>query len=483
LCAGKRILYRFSYSRKAGIQVYFIVLDSPSNKIQSEDHSIAKDIMVTISPFPGIRYNLEQIDNLSTVISPPYDKVSKTERKLLWECSDFNVIRLILPPPSENETDVATQSTENESGEWYAQSMNYLQQWKNTGILRQDPNCLYLYQQRFPFEGRMYTRKGFFGALLLDEHEGAFAHEHTFEGPKADRLRLTRATKMNLSPIFLLGDGDLNTWEQLFDFGDTQLARFHDTEKQEHILIAVTDKDKIREITQFFTHRKLVIADGHHRYETALNYRREMMEQSGKNPAEEAWGWVLAYMTPVESPDLLVLPTHRVIETMPDRWFEQLRKEASSFCDIIPMNQPDSIAIHRTIAQSNNQNAIAVVSAKESALYTLKTGITAPALADIPQPIRDLNVSILHRFILSSCLGMSAEESANKIRYVREANEAIAMVREGHFQAAFILGKISPQTVFEVSLSGVRMPQKSTDFYPKIPTGLVLRSLAENGTK
>ncbi len=434
--------------------------------------------MTQIDPFPGLRYNPSKVKNLDSVISPPYDKVSPEERKILWNRSDLNVVRLILPPPSEHEIDVATQSTGTESGNWYEEAASRLQEWIQNNILTMDPPCLYMYQQTFHYEGNAYTRKGFFGALKLDEKAGARAHEFTFEGPKADRLRLTRATQTNLSPIFLLTDGEEQEWEKLFQQADKPLVQFKDQENQEHALFGVTDSKKIQAIQYFFKQRTLVIADGHHRYETALNYRREMLEKTGKDPDQEPWGSTFAFLTPIDSPGLLVLPTHRVVAKMPENWFDRLSEKVKSYCDIKPIDNLSKEHIRETINQSRNRQGIVAVSPDKAALFDFDQSAEIPALDQVPQPIRKLNVSILHQFLLNACLELFPDDLSGITRYVRGEEDAVSMIRQGEFQGAFLLGGLSPKTVFNVSLEGVRMPQKSTDFYPKIPTGLVIRSVS-----
>ncbi len=433
--------------------------------------------MVNISPFAGLRFNPEKIQNRSTVISPPYDKISTPERRILWDRDKNNVVRLILPPPSDSDIDVMTHSTADESANWYEDAANRFQQWIHEGILNQDSPQFYMYRQTFSYEDKVYTRKGFFCALLLDEEKGAFAHENTFEGPKADRLRLTRATQANMSPIFLLADGDINEWEKLFGYSTDELLHIQDFENQDHILYGIQDQNAIQELTRFFENRTLVIADGHHRFETALNYRREMMEQTGKDPKQEPWGWVFAFVTPMNSSELLVLPTHRVLKDLPDQWFTHLCETAAEHCTIEPVNNLDTESIRTRITNTHGGQGIVAVSQNEAVLLTINSSGDIPALLQVPEPIRELNVSILHQYIFEVCLRLSKEELLNRTRYVRGENEAISMVRQGEYDAAFLLGGISPKKVFEASLEGVRMPQKSTDFYPKIPTGLVIRSL------
>ncbi len=432
-------------------------------------------LMAFISPFSGLRYNLELVPNLARVIAPPYDKISTAERAALWERDPYNVVRLILPPPSSVETDVATQSTAGESPGWYGQAAGWYRDWIRQGILRADPPRFYIYRQTFPYQGRTWTRTGLFGALRLEDNAGPHAHEYTFDGPKADRLRLLGATQANLSPIFLLADGEPAQWDDIFSRSGTLLLRFEDFEGQVHELYAFDSPPLVKAVQDFIQDRTLVIADGHHRYETALNYRRMMREATGRDPSREPWGSVLALIVPMASPGLLVLPTHRVIRDMPERWLERLQEKAASSCDVTPLADGRGAAIRELLGRPEHRRTIVAAGGETAWQITLKPEVSVPSLQATPAPLRDLNITILHQFLLGECLGLTPEFLQNRIRYLREEEEALALARREPGTAAFLLGGLSPRTVFDVSRQNVRMPQKSTDFYPKIPTGLVIR--------
>lgn len=434
--------------------------------------------MAFISPFPGMRYNLERVSDPAAVISAPYDKIPSAERAVLWERDPHNVVRLILPPPGGVETDVATQSTAAESSDWYGHAAELYRDWIRQGILRADPPRLYVYRQTFPYQGRTWTRTGLFGALRLEDGSGPYAHEFTFDGPKADRLRLLRATRANLSPIFLLADGPLDSWDTLFSRTDTRLVRFEDFEGQVHELFSIDSPPLLAGAQDFLRDRALVIADGHHRYETALNYRRAMMEETGLDPSREPWGSVLALIVPISSPGLLVLPTHRVIREMPDRWPERLHDKAAPYCDIVSLPESRGESVRELLRRPEHRLSIVAAGPGEAWRITLKSGAAVHALQALPEPLRDLNVTFLHHFLLGECLGLTPEFLQTRTRYLRSEEEALSLARREPDTAAFLLGGLSPQTVFEVSQRNVRMPPKSTDFYPKIPTGLLIRPAA-----
>ncbi|MBN2329028.1 MAG: DUF1015 domain-containing protein [Candidatus Omnitrophica bacterium] len=433
--------------------------------------------MKKIFPFSGVRYNPEHIDNLANVISQPYDKITADERAILWRRHDKNVVRLILPPPDGADTDFVVVGA-TESSDWYEKAAERLQAWIRDGVLISDAPRLYVYRQHFSYRDRSFTRTGLFVSLGLDDEDGPLAHEHTFEGPKADRFRLISATQANLSPIFLLSDGDMEKWSAIFSKTNDSLAQFEDLDGQKHEILSITDAETIQTVQDFVQDRTLVIADGHHRYETAQNYKKIMMQETGLDPDREPWGCVMAFIVPAESPDLLVLPTHRVISQMPDGWMNDLLSNAEPYCSIEPLTDYTGDSLQHLLAKPEHGQSIAVIAKDQGFLLTLKEEAAPHSLTALAPPLRRLNVSILHQFLFESCLNLSPTALQGITRYIRSEDESLARVQSGEAQAAFLLGGLLPQTVLDVSQHRVRMPQKSTDFYPKIPTGLIFRSVA-----
>ncbi len=434
--------------------------------------------MANISPFPGIRYNLDRIDNLASVISPPYDNISADDRKTLWNQHDNNVVRLILPPPGDSDVDVATQSTNAESADWYQSAAAEYRAWQANGVLQTDPSQLYVYRQTYTYMNRSYTRTGLFVSLKLDDNDAPLAHERTFEGPKADRLRLMGEAESNPSPIFLIADGEYALWDGCFTKAGEPLVSINGLDGQKHELLPVSDADAIQAVQQYVNGLILVIADGHHRYETAQNYKRKMMEQTGKNPDNQPWGSVMAFIVPMTSPGLLVLPTHRVLKKTPDGWMEHIESKAAPYCEIEELTDCNGSALRDMMAKPEHQETIAVIGDERSLLVKLKPSAEPASLKALDAPLRRLNVSILHDFLFEECMGLGAGDLQSITKYVRGEENAISLVQSGDAQAAFLLGGLSPQTVYDVSQHNVRMPQKSTDFFPKVPTGLLFRSVA-----
>lgn len=435
--------------------------------------------MAKIRPFPGIRFDLTR-NRLSSVISPPYDKIPLDLRKQLWNKDPHNIVRLILPPPGEIETDVATQSTDTEGQDWYSQAADTLKQWKQEGIFVVDPPHFYLYKQTFTYQDQRWTRAGLFVDLRLDDHASPLAHEHTFEGPKADRLKLLCATHTNLSPIFLLADGDRPSWDILLGKTDSLIASVEDEEDQVHELYGISNPETIAQIQSYIQQRTLVIADGHHRFETACNFKRIMMQETGLDPDTQPWGGVMAYIVPISNPGLLVLPTHRVLKNLSSDWLDGIKNQAKSYFEIEPVDHSSESVVRETLSRPEHDSSIIVASKREAFVLKRKSNTAIHVLDYLQEPLQNLNVSILHNFIFQTCLGLSDDFLQANTRYVRGENQALRLIQNGSMQAAFLLAGIPAERVFEISIQGIKMPQKSTDFYPKVPTGLLLRSLTES---
>ncbi len=437
--------------------------------------------MADIHPFPGWRYDLGRVPQIDKLISPPYDKIPHEERKRLWALDEYNVVKLILPQPGDEEIDVTTHSTDSESSGWYQEAAARFETWRNEGVLKQDEPYLYVYSQTYQAEEQTWTRTGLFAALDLEDDSGPKAHEHTFEGPKADRLRLTRAAQANLSSIFLLGDGDASTWSGIFDSASDALVDFVGDDGQRHVLRAISDPDALAAAQAGVKACNLVIADGHHRYETACNYRREMMEKTGKDPKTQAWGKVLAFMVPLADQGLRVLPTHRVVKGLPADWFTPLQEKLSQIGALNPVSITAGAEVRELLAADQSRSSLIIHDGHYSWAFRIRQGAESPSLKAAPEAVRELNVTILHRLIFEEILGLTNEKLVDHVKYVRGEDEAMGLAKTPDYNVAFLMAGIPPEQVFDISMSGVRMPQKSTDFFPKIPTGLLIRSAADSG--
>lgn len=421
--------------------------------------------MAQFLPFRGLRYAPKT--DLSAVICPPYDVIKGEARAELLQRDLHNIVAVELAAPY-GETATAPQ---------YQHSADLLSQWISEGILLRDDSSYYLYEQEFAVPGTPETlkRRGVIGALTLEEFgEGVQPHEHTLSGPKADRLNLLRATQTNISPIFgLVVDDDGWIGGLLNNVTDNApRAQATDSDGIVHRLWPIADDEIVNGIEAGFENENILIADGHHRYETALNYMREEREKAGDNwTGAEASNSVMMMCVSMSDPGLVVLPTHRLIKNVEPNLIAALTKKLNQLFDVEPI-EGGAVAASRALDNEGGQAKLVLHLPGQTYLLTQREASTNSAL-------EKLDVSVLHDLILANELGIDADKLAagEHVGYTIHAGEAIEKVESGAAQAAFLMRATPAKQVAEVAASGEKMPQKSTYFYPKLMTGLVLRPL------
>ena len=421
--------------------------------------------MTDVAPFRALRYDPARAD-LARVLAPPYDVVSPAERERYWSRDPHSAIQLEL-----------TRDAAQEAATDYADAAERLRAWRRDGVLRRDPApALYLLRQRFTDpSGRELRRLGFFASLRLEDYERrvVLPHERTLRGPKADRLRLMRATAANLSAIFLLyedPDAELAPGlEAAFAAGEVASAK--DDAGVEHSLAVAPDPALAAAAARFLASRPVVIADGHHRYETALAYRDERRAAatggSDAGPAERT----LAYFANAYAPGTLLLPIHRVVRAAPAPgdadWRARLpgweeRRVAVSSADALPA------ALERELAPLADRHAFAA----DDGSGTLRV-FSRPADGE-------LGVRVLHSDVLLGVFGLDEDAvREGAVAFPKSTLETARAVRAGEGSVALYLNPLRAEDVFRVTRAGEILPQKSTFFYPKLPTGLVFRPLDE----
>ena len=421
--------------------------------------------MAQFLPFRGLRYAPHT--DLSAVICPPYDVIKGEARAELLQRDPHNIVAVELAAPY-GEAATAAQ---------YGQSAGLLTQWIREGVLTRDDSSYYLYEQEFAVPGtpETFKRRGVIGALTLEEFgAGVQPHEHTLSGPKADRLNLLRATQCNISPIFgLVADDD--AWiELLLDSvavnAPDGLAT--DSEGTVHRLWKITDDETVNGIEAGFQNEIILIADGHHRYETALNYMREEREKAGENwTGAEAANGVMMMCVSMNDPGLVVLPTHRLVKNVESDKVAALPEKLKQLFDVEPI-EGGAVAVSKALANEGGNAKLGLHLPGQSYLLTLRENNAQSAL-------EQLDVSVLHDLILGNELGIDADKltAGEHVGYTIHAAEAIEKVENGAAQAAFLMRATPAKQVAQVAASGEKMPQKSTYFYPKLMTGLVLRPL------
>ncbi len=431
--------------------------------------------MATFVPFAGLRFDPEKVD-LSTALCPPYDVIKGAARDQLIQRDAHNIVQVELAAPyGQNATD-----------EQYQASAALLQQWQDEGVLVRDAPAFYLYEQEFTVPGTdtKKQRRGVLGALLLTEFgEGVQPHEHTLSGPKADRLNLLRATRTNTSPIFGLYSDTQGWIESLLNdvSFDTPVCEATDGEGIVHRLWKVQDDETVNAINASISGEDILIADGHHRYETALNYRNECREKAEAAGHEwtggEGENYVLMMCVSTSDDGLVVLPTHRIAKADTSA----LLNDLSQFFEVTPVagNADDVMAQVDDAAFISRPGRFGLCLNGQHYLLQLKDGDAHQSAMDAEKSAayRDLDVSILHTLILDQMLGIDDEKLAagGHIAYTIDADEAHEKTRESG--AAFLMRPTPVEQVQAVANAGDKMPQKSTYFYPKLITGLVLRPL------
>lgn len=423
--------------------------------------------MAETLPLRGLRYSLAY--NRSTVFAPPYDVISTDSREDLLERNPVNIAHIDATPAAA-------------ASDWYKQAGEQFRSWRRTGVLvTDDVPAYYGYVQHFQLaDGSRHTRRGLFGAVRLAEWgQGIFRHEHTRSAPRADRLNLMRATRAQLSPVFgMVSDpeGRMAHWLRV---PSCPAVDYQDQEGTQQIFWPITETAIIAEIREFLTPRDIVIADGHHRYETALAYRNKQCISALALP--QPYDYVLMYLTAVEDPGLIILPTHRAVTTDSKIEPQALLTNLGISFEIMPVARDETLecAVRRQKAASV---ALGLYLGADSRWALRLRNPEYTLRATSPQETADLaglDVSVLQNLILEPCFHINTADLAQGewVRYTISESEACAWVDSGQVQAAFILNPTSLQQVWQAARQLVTMPQKSTYFYPKLLTGLVIHAL------
>ncbi|HET9180044.1 MAG TPA: DUF1015 domain-containing protein [Terriglobia bacterium] len=435
--------------------------------------------MAEIYPFRALHYN-SAID-LQKVVTQPYDKVSPEMRARYYATSPYNFVRLILRQP----TPGSSQSV-------YSEAAAELQNWiEERTLVSEGEPAIYPYFQEFAVPGesgetsRRKQRRGFVALLRLEEYSAGVVHRHeeTLSGPKADRMELLKATRCNFGQIFMLYSDPKGEIDHLLR-EETQAAPWQeltDEYSSLHSMWRVSDPRVLEQVIDAMRSKKLVIADGHHRYETSLAYARERRRNA---PEDDRANYIMATFVPLESDGLLVLPTHRVVHSLPGFDWEKLCREAAPFFQVEKLatsgeTAQDAQTIRQALEKSGREQPTiaAYAGAKRAALFKLKkdAGLAA-ALGEFPETLRRLDVVLLHGLVLEKVMRIDrqAVREQKYLRYVREMEQAVEEVNAGQAQAAFLMNPTPIQAVCENAYAGLPLPQKSTDFYPKLLSGLAV---------
>jgi uncharacterized protein (DUF1015 family) len=431
--------------------------------------------MADIQAFRGYRYDLGRAGTLGDLVAPPYDVIDPALQDALYQRNPYNVVRLILNKETPADTD---------SSNRYTRAAQSLRDWQREGIVVQDSaRSLYVYHQEFEAEGRRYTRRGFMARVRLEPFgQGRiFPHEQTMSGPKEDRLKLTRATSMNLSQVFgMYPDEEEAVQAQL----DSAVGRALPLEATDHLgvinrLWTVTDQRVISAVTGLMGPKPIFIADGHHRYETALRYQEER-RQAGETSPDSPVNFVLMMLVSMQDPGLIILPTHRLVSGVGDLTADQVRSLLAEHFDLETVGKGDEGAREtwELIQVHGEQDMLGLGTVADGIWQTGRfrsQKMLAELAKDHSPAWHSLGVSILHVAVLGKML-----RGTPTCQYVHSLPEVAEATAGKKCQLAVLVPPATMRHVEEIAGNLEKMPAKSTYFYPKVLSGLVFHSLKGN---
>lgn len=427
--------------------------------------------MAEIKGYKGLRFNCEKAGKIEELVCPPYDIISDQQREEYIKTNPHNIIRLELPKGDDK----------------YNKAAEILNDWLEKGILvKEDKPAIYIYEEEFTAYGERKAIKGIICRVKLEEFSKGIIlpHEFTLSKAKEDRLNLMKATNCNFSQIYsLYMDGGKNTLGKIDSLSKSEPdIQLQDNDNVTHRMWIIKDEKAIADICSDFTDRKLYIADGHHRYETALNYRNYLREQ-GLAKEGDACDYQMMMLVDMEHPGLVVFPTHRLVRNLDSFNAEKVIDGCKEYFDVT--EHSDINTIESTLMELYNQGKKAYAFYCGGSSYKLlvlkDTNIIKKLLPNASTATQQLDVTILHTLILEKIFGIDAENMAKQINltYTKIFDEAISSVQQGNSQCAFILNPTRVSEIREVASNGEKMPQKSTYFYPKMITGLVMNQLED----
>ncbi len=440
--------------------------------------------MARIYPFRAWRYNSSAV-RLEDVATQPYDKISPAMQQAYYQRSPYNLVRIILGLPELFDAD---------GGEnVYTRAARDFRAWREEGILVQEKDpCVFAYSQRFkdPVTGGAKERRGFIALGKLHEYseQVVFRHEHTLSKPKSDRLNLLRATRAHFGQIFMLYSDPAGSVEKiLYEGAGPAESEVSDEYGVAHRLWRISDPAAIRLLATAMADKRLIIADGHHRYETALNYMKECARPSAlasefgsthlPRPPYPESATMMTFVN-MDSDGLVILPTHRVVHSLNGFAPADFLKAAGRYFAVEPLPEADA---ESCMAKLGAQKGVAFAAVTKAGAFLLRSNSYASdsLLAGLPERQRQLDLTHLHTVLLGHILGLSAEmvSQQTNIRYLRDAAEAVEQVRSGEADVAFLTNPVTMEQLREVAFAGEVMPQKSTDFFPKLLSGLTIYGL------
>ena len=439
--------------------------------------------MATILPFKGLRYNPEKIKDISKVITPPYDVISEKERDDYYQLHPDNIIRLILSKDLPGD---------DQSNNKYTRSAESFYTWRKEEILKEEAEpAIYIYAQEFTLSGKKYIRRGFISLVKLEDFQTGeiYPHEHTLAKPKEDRMNLMKACNANLSQVFTFfedEDAKISSFLHKVSEGDTDID-FTDIYGVKNSLWAIKDKAVIEELIVQMKDRALFIADGHHRYETALFYRdlvkgtEKEQDSNEDSPAD----YIMMMCVSMEDPGLVILPTHRLARNIENLDPEKVKSSLNEIFDIGDLGSDcDAETLEQKLSEDSHKHKIAMYIGESDKKFYILTLRDEKLLDSILTgeyiEWKSIDTGILHGVIFDKALGIQAKNisKSENVKYNQGVEDSVAKVNAGEYQIAFFLNPTKIGQIKDIATKRHKMPPKATYFYPKLMTGIVVRHIS-----
>jgi uncharacterized protein (DUF1015 family) len=437
--------------------------------------------MADILPFRALRYDLSKV-TAAEVMTQPYDKITPAMQDQYYAASPYNLVRIILGK---------SQPNDNEQENVYTRAAACLRKWQAEGVLRRDPEpSIYVYVQKFKIPGDTTgaeaERRGFIALGRVEDYDRkvVFRHEQTLSKPKADRLNLLQATQAHCEQIFMLYSDPADEVGKLLKQDGPPTVELLDEYGVLHQIWKVSNPATVAAARAKMADKKLIIADGHHRYETALNYRNQMRQQS-QGDLDAPYERVVITFVNMDAHGLVILPTHRVVFGLEDFSIFEMVAALQKYFEVEDVGPVSDVhqAVSRLHEAGKDGTALLAVTAHGGFLLRARKDVQTARLKDLSEQQRGLDVVQLHKLVLEEILGMSEEDirAQKHLRYIRDAGEAIDEVAKGAAQVAFLMNPVHIEQMRDIAFAGGVMPQKSTDFYPKMLSGLTIYSVDTAG--
>ncbi|NIO49660.1 MAG: DUF1015 family protein [Candidatus Aminicenantes bacterium] len=441
--------------------------------------------MAEIRPFKGLRYNIQKI-KLEEVITEPYDRITPAMQEDYYRRNPYNVVRIILGKDDD---------PDHVEKDRYKRAKIYLDEWEKEGLLiRENQDALYLYEQEFQIRGENKKRTGLITRVKLEEFSSkkVLPHEKTFPKHKIDRLNLLRATNTNTGQIFLLYSDDKNNVSQAIERARQNAepgAETRDDANFLHRLWIIKEKELIQRIQEAMADKVLIIADGHHRYETSLNYQKEVLKKMKEAKGDEPFNYIMMTLFKLEDPGLVILPTYRLVKGLDKLSEEELKNLLLPYFEISEIDWPDTSdkskleEAQNKVLNESHTFAAYISQFEKFFIFNLKSEdlLDKEIIEERSREWKRLDVAILHSLIIDKLEALSSEPFSleNNVNYIRNLDQGIDEVKQGEFQMIFLLKPVSLHQIRDVVENGELMPHKSTDFFPKLKSGLVMNPLDE----